>query len=218
MPQMIIVAGPPGGGKSTAFPVSNFGIDFFNADNRAAELNKGSFKKIDLSIRAQVNREFEKFIAEHINEGRSFAFETTLRTDITLQQAAEAQSKGFAVAMRYVALENFRDHLERVAIRADGGGHSASEKTLRKIYDASIYNLPLALRMLDDVRVYDNTAFVNVPRLLLQSREGNLIFIALEQDLPDWLPSALRNTEFEITPRTRMEAEHRSRNMDSPER
>jgi hypothetical protein len=26
---MFIVAGPPGGGKSTAFPVSGFGVDFF---------------------------------------------------------------------------------------------------------------------------------------------------------------------------------------------
>jgi hypothetical protein len=35
---MFIVAGPPGAGKSTAFPVSGFGVDFFNADDRAAAL------------------------------------------------------------------------------------------------------------------------------------------------------------------------------------
>jgi hypothetical protein len=29
---MFIVAGPPGGGKSKAFPVAGFGVDFFNAD------------------------------------------------------------------------------------------------------------------------------------------------------------------------------------------
>jgi ABC-type lipoprotein export system ATPase subunit len=28
---MSIIAGPPGSGKSTALPVSGFGIDFFNA-------------------------------------------------------------------------------------------------------------------------------------------------------------------------------------------
>jgi len=36
---MFIVAGPPGGGKSKAFPVSGFGVDFFNADDHAAALN-----------------------------------------------------------------------------------------------------------------------------------------------------------------------------------
>jgi hypothetical protein len=39
---MIVVAGPPGGGKSSAFPVSSFGVAYFNADDRAAELNRGS--------------------------------------------------------------------------------------------------------------------------------------------------------------------------------
>jgi hypothetical protein len=36
---MFVIAGPPAGGKSTAFPVSGFGVDFFNADDRAAALN-----------------------------------------------------------------------------------------------------------------------------------------------------------------------------------
>ena len=37
-PEFYIVAGAPGTGKSRAFPVSDFGVDFFNADDRAAEL------------------------------------------------------------------------------------------------------------------------------------------------------------------------------------
>jgi predicted ABC-type ATPase len=41
-PTMIVVAGPPGGGKSTAFPVASFDVAFFNADDRAAALNGGS--------------------------------------------------------------------------------------------------------------------------------------------------------------------------------
>jgi hypothetical protein len=41
---MVVVAGPPGGGKSSLFPVSTFGISHFNADDRAAELNGGSYK------------------------------------------------------------------------------------------------------------------------------------------------------------------------------
>jgi hypothetical protein len=37
-PKMFIVAGPPGAGKSKAFPVSGFGVDFFNADDVAAAM------------------------------------------------------------------------------------------------------------------------------------------------------------------------------------
>jgi hypothetical protein len=63
---MIVVAGPPGGGKSSLFPVSSFGISHFNADDRAAELNGGSYVGITKEIRAAVNREFEAFKPEKV--------------------------------------------------------------------------------------------------------------------------------------------------------
>lgn len=42
-PRMFIVAGPPGAGKSTAFSASGFGVDFFNADDRAASARLARF-------------------------------------------------------------------------------------------------------------------------------------------------------------------------------
>ena len=39
---MIVVAGPPGSGKSALFPVHGFETDYFNADDRSAQLNGGS--------------------------------------------------------------------------------------------------------------------------------------------------------------------------------
>src|SRR3990172_9394826 len=49
-PRMIVVAGPPGSGKSTAFPVAQSGVDAFNIDDRAAEL-QGSYRNIPREIR-----------------------------------------------------------------------------------------------------------------------------------------------------------------------
>jgi hypothetical protein len=43
---MIFVAGPPGGGKSSALSIKQLGIDWFNADDRAAQLNAASYHKI----------------------------------------------------------------------------------------------------------------------------------------------------------------------------
>jgi predicted ABC-type ATPase len=73
---MIVVAGPPGSGKSSRFPASGFGVEWFNADDRAGELNSGSFRKISNKIRAQVNIEFERWIFDHIAARKSFALET----------------------------------------------------------------------------------------------------------------------------------------------
>ncbi|HEX9725654.1 MAG TPA: hypothetical protein VGC53_15340 [Vicinamibacteria bacterium] len=58
-PLMIVVGGPAGSGKSTAFPVSDFGVDPFNIDDRAAELNGGSYRSIPPEIRARANQECE---------------------------------------------------------------------------------------------------------------------------------------------------------------
>jgi predicted ABC-type ATPase len=73
---MTVVAGPPGSGKSSRFPLSSFHIDWFNADDRAAELNLGSFHKIPAEIRAKVNLEFQQWILDHIRDRQSFAIET----------------------------------------------------------------------------------------------------------------------------------------------
>ena len=188
-PRMIVIAGPPGSGKSTAFPVSSFGVAFFNADDRAAELNGGSYAGISQSIRQQVNREFEAFITGQIERRESLAIETTLRSPVTFEQARLAKSQGFSIEMRYLALASFAMHLERVKARADAGGHSASETTLRRIYQASLANLPRALQEMDHLRVYDNTRPDFSAPVLLEAEAGVIRY--LTPDPPAWLITAL---------------------------
>ena len=50
IPKMVEVAGPPGSGKSSLYPLSSFGIAHFNADDRAAELNGGSYSGISSEL------------------------------------------------------------------------------------------------------------------------------------------------------------------------
>ena len=78
---MLIVAGPPGGGKSSHFPVKNAGIDWFNSDDRAAQLNAGSYQNIPAHARAASGQQLQGFIDNHIADRESFAFENALRTD-----------------------------------------------------------------------------------------------------------------------------------------
>ena len=188
-PRLFIVAGPPGAGKSTAFPVSGFGVDFFNADDRAAALNHGSYLNIPQAIRNEVNALFESFVQDHINRRASCAFETTLRSGITFDQAASAKVAGFSTEMRYLALRNFAAHVERVRMRADAGGHSAPESALRSIYESSVRNLPRAIREMDFVYVYDNSNWGVTPTVLLQSEKADIVYLA--DDIPTWLEAAL---------------------------
>ena len=81
-PEMFIVAGPPGAGKSSVFPLGIFAARVFNADDRAAELNGGSYSEIPLYIRHEVIRKFEQFVHDCIAAGCSFGLETNLRSHV----------------------------------------------------------------------------------------------------------------------------------------
>ncbi len=152
---MIVIAGAAGSGKSTAFPVAQSGVDGFNIDDRAAELNDCSYRNIPPEIRARANKEWEEFIEAHIREGKSFAVETTLRTDITFRQAATARDKGFSLQMRYVGVADPETNIERIANRAERGGHAATPGRIREIREASLKNFPTPIREFDRVRAYD---------------------------------------------------------------
>jgi len=210
-PRMIVIAGPPGAGKSSVFSLSDFAHKVFNADDRAAELNGGSYQSIPLGVRAMVNREFEQFVHANIAGKTSFALETTLRSTITFEQARLASENGFRVFMRYVALETVEQHIERVKRRAARGGHSASETTLRRIHASSLRNLPLALDPaksgIEIVRVYDNSTAQGRPRLVLAVRRGKVLLLA--NPFPQWLQQALGWTPEDLEIRRRAITEQR---------
>ena len=177
--------------------MSDYADQVFNADDRAAQLNYGSYEGIPLSVRTVVNREFEEFVHGNIRAGTSFALETTLRSAITYEQAKLARENGFRVSMWYVALGNVEHHIERVKHRAALGGHSASERTLRRIYSSSLSNLPVALipekSGIEIIRIYDNSRFESRPALVLGARRGGIVRLA--DEFPEWLQTALGWTQ-----------------------
>src|ERR1035438_10411094 len=168
MPTMYVVAGPSGSGKTSAFPGSRFGCDYFNADDYAAQLNGGSYIGIPRSIRAIVGPICEKFIQDHIAAGKDFATETTLRSTIAFDQMKQAHDAGFAVRFRYVCVDTIATSVDRVANRADLGGHSGSEKTVQDIRSKSLANLQHAFyelgKTIDLFDIHDNSTFGVPPK------------------------------------------------------
>jgi predicted ABC-type ATPase len=198
---MLVVAGPPGSGKSSLLRPDESEVAYFNADERARDLNHGSGHNISPEVRAVVNQELETFILGHIQEGSSFSYETTLRTAITYDQARFAKAHGFETRMQFVALASVEESIERVRARAVQGGHSAPPERIREIYEASLKNLPRALKEFDSVRVFDNTDTVGGERpiLVLETVDGQMVSLATQ--VPEWAVKALRGTAYEITPK-----------------
>jgi predicted ABC-type ATPase len=218
---MIVVAGPPGAGKSSRFPVAAFGVDFFNADIRASSLH-GTSLGISQEIRARVNIEFQKWILDHISARRSIAFETTLRSPITFEQAALARGHGFQTRLYYVSAGGVEENILRIKERAWSGGHSAPQSLIRDIYKKSTNNLVRALHFRESgiqvVRVYDNSARFVLDSLpeIMTVREGQVTQLA--NPVRPWLEAILRGTKYDLS-RIKQELAERSQTQDSgPER
>jgi predicted ABC-type ATPase len=198
MPTMYVVGGPSGSGKTSAFPGSQFGCDFFNADDLAAQLNGGSYVGIPRSIRAIVGPICEKFIQDHIAAGKDFATETTLRSTAVFDQMRQAHSVGFEVRFTYVCVESLSKAIDRVANRADLGGHSGSEDTVRDIRSKSLGNFPRVLdelgKTVDLLDLYDNSAHKATPKLIASFLGREITFLASE--LPAWMDEALGQTPY----------------------
>lgn len=189
-PRMIVVGGPSGSGKSRFFPVKRMGVAYFNVDDRCAELNRGSYRQIPPEVRTQAQRECQDFIDACTRELRSFAVETTLRTNIAIQQARRAKAAGFRLVFVFIATDSVDENVARVARRGHLGGHSAPEARLREIYQLSLANLPVAIQVFDEVFLYDSSALDRAPSRVAKVVNGRVVWRT--PPLPRWCEAALR--------------------------
>jgi predicted ABC-type ATPase len=160
-PQMMVVAGPRGSGKSAAFPVDSFGVDFFNADDRSAPLNSGPYQGITLEIRTTL--------------GGRLRYSDALHRARWLRRGGDRRER----------------KLKRVIAHALAGGHSAPSEQLQKIHKASVKNLARAIREMDRIVVYDNLAPGQRPKRMLVAEYGRAIWRNPVSVCPQWLQDAL---------------------------
>jgi predicted ABC-type ATPase len=194
---MIVVAGPIASGKTGAFRriVDELDVESFNVDDRAAELNHGSYQNLPPEVVRKATTECEEFIHEHIEAGVSLLVETTLRTPIAIEQAIAAQAKGFETWMTYVATDDAEINVTRARERFEAGGRDMTDDTVRGNYTQSLANLPKAMREFETVEVYDNSTTLGAPLFQLRTELGRIVEVA--EDLREWVVEACRESEFE---------------------
>jgi predicted ABC-type ATPase len=102
------------------------------------------------------------------------------------------------VRFRYVSVDSIATSIDRVANRADLGGHSGSEDTVRKIRSSSLGNLPHVLdelgKTVDFLNLYDNSVFGTAPKLIASFLGREITF--LETELPAWMDEAFGQTLY----------------------
>ncbi len=183
MPQAIVLAGPNGAGKTTASRSVLANrlnvVTFLNPDIIAQGLSGFAPEAAAYEASSIMLRRLRTLA----DEGKDFAFETTLAARTYVPWLRQIQTQGYSVLLAYVWLNSPDLAVERVAMRVRLGGHFIPEPTIRQRYVRSWQNFfdlyqPLADRWL----VFDNS-FAGAHRIIATGHRLNVREIL---DAPTW--------------------------------
>ena len=160
MPNLYIISGCNGAGKTTAsytiLPEMLGCKEFVNSDEIAKGLSP--FNSDNITVAVEASRIMYKRIRELISLEKTFALETTLASRSIAKLLIGAQEKGYYVTLLYFWLNTPDLAVERVKNRVASGGHNVTEATIRRRYDAGIYNLfKLYMPICDYWMITDNS-------------------------------------------------------------
>lgn len=157
MPNLYIIAGCNGAGKTTAsFNVLPQILDcreFVNAD----EIAKGLSPFAPESVAIQAGKLMLQRIEILLSEGINFAIETTLATRSYSGLIKRAKEKGYNIKLLFFWLESPLVACQRVERRVSEGGHNIPIETIFRRYYSGLKNLfEIFMPIVDYWALYDN--------------------------------------------------------------
>lgn len=158
MPNLYIIAGCNGAGKTTAsytvLPEILNCREFVNAGNIAAGLSPFNPESVALEAgRLMLNR-----INELMNAGTDFAFETTLATRSYVSFIHKAREAGYKITLVYIWLASVDEAKARVAARISKGGHNIPGEVIERRYYRGMHNLLYMYKQICDYWVVINNS------------------------------------------------------------
>jgi predicted ABC-type ATPase len=180
MPQLVIIAGSNGAGKSSLTKLSTDNIPVIDPDAIAREINPESPESAALAAgRQAISR-----AKEYIQSDCSFVVETTLAGNSYLNLMHEVQALGWFISLTYVGINNPDTNIQRVRSRVKLGGHDVPRSDIVRRYQRSLANLGKAAKIVDKLILYDNST--NAGHQLVAIIEDGQANIYVPE-LPRWI-------------------------------
>ncbi len=174
---MTLIAGANGSGKST-LTSSNpdiFGsIPLLDPDAIARTIQSTVAGPSAIAAARQALQSIE----QHLRDGQDFAVETTLSGKNYLRVMLDARALGFEVVLVYIGTETVETNLDRIANRVLAGGHNIPETDVRRRYQRSLGNAPIAISRADHGILFDNT-----------TEQGYQLVAVIDDGKAEWLGS-----------------------------
>ncbi len=191
MPNLYIIAGCNGAGKTTAsntiLPEILHCREFVNADNIAAGISP--FNPDGAAIEA--GRIMLTRINQLLAEGKDFSFETTLSTRSYVSLVRKAQSLGFKVTLVFIWLSSPQAAKERVAIRVKNGGHFITDDVVERRYYRGIENLVKLFMPICDYWMIGESALPEVN--IIATGNGYIEIVVENHDIWDTIMKQANN-------------------------
>lgn len=157
MPNVVIIAGPNGAGKSTLAPAllrDTLGVsEYVNADTIAAGLS--AFAANEAAFDA--GRVMLARLRELGNDGKDFAFETTLASRTYAPWLEKLKKdRDYRVSIIFLWLRDVAIAESRVELRVASGGHAIPRDVIHRRFNRGLTNFfELYLPIADGWRFYD---------------------------------------------------------------
>jgi predicted ABC-type ATPase len=184
-PVLHLLAGPNGSGKSTLWtyvlgPVLH--LEFVNADAIAAQRWPSDPERHAYEAAAVAAERRQELI-----EARSsYATETVFSHESKVELVRHAVDAGYLVTLHIVAVPEDLA-VDRVANRVENGGHAVPESKVRERHGRLWAHLAVAIGLVEQSRVYDNTTGASPFRLIAEFERGELLW----SEWPSWMSEDL---------------------------
>ena len=186
-PELIIIAGPNGSGKTSV--TKKFlhhewaeGTTYINPDEVANEMF-GDWNSIESILKAA------NYCAEWrercINEKQSFVFETVMSSEDKIDFINRAKKAGFFIRLFFISTDSPTINASRIADRVMKGGHDVPITKIVSRYFKSIKNCMKASMIVDRLYVYDNSIDGEDAKIQFRLSNGKLEKVYVK-DIPQW--------------------------------